>query len=484
MGRVLGAIFHAVAQLLAGVFSVLFVVTAILVLLLISVDGALLNAETCKRSLADQDIYEHIPGLAAAQLGTLETFISDPCAENPLVCRIDGASPELQACLTDVLGQEALVDIGTFKRDPTEAELQLAQPCLDQYGGRPTDDSALATASPEVQACVKQALGEEVFDTLLNDERPPTDAETREMALCSEQPSGDSSASESGGDSMAFMNNLTPEDWQRLISALLPPADLQEMTEEALDQVFAFLNGDVDSAKISLVGLRDRLSGQAGQEVIEILLAAQPPCTEEQLAQLAADVSGGEGNLVLCQPQAEDTDALMIHMLERFDALVAEMPDEAELIKPPSPSAPSNGGGPLGDDPLAVLRYLHRGVWFGLLIPLGLLLLVTIFGVRSRKGWLRWWGIPMFLAGLIALSLGIAAAPALDWAWVSYIADKIPPLFSASISGVAHELANSMVRELAQWIMLGGGAVVLLGLAAIIGSFYETARRMDMQGVS
>jgi hypothetical protein len=504
MGRFLGSVFHAVAQLLAGVFSVLFVVTAVLVTLLISVDRALLNADTYKRALAEQGLYERMPALAAEQLGALETFIANPCAENPLVCRIDGASPELQACLTDALGQEALVELGTFKREPTEAELRLGQPCLDQFAPAPAPESALAASAPEAQTCVRQAVGEEVFDTLLHDERQPTDAEAQAIALCSE---GVASASDSGGEMgisgsgveggdsggpggepMGFLNNLTPEDWEKLISTLLPPDELQVMIEQALDQGFAFLDGEVDSASISLVALRERLVGPAGQEVIELLLAAQPPCTEAQLAQLTVDVAEGEGDLVLCQPQAEDAEALMFHMQARFDSLVAEMPDEAELIKPPSssapavgggppgddpsPAAPTNRGGPLGDDPLAALRLLRQWLWLSLLIPLGLLLVVTVFGVRSRKGWLRWWGIPMFVAGLLTTSLGIAAVPALDWVWLGYVAAHLPPMFSSSLSSVAHTLADSVVRELTQWILLGGGSVMLLGLAAIVGSFY------------
>ena len=81
------------AQLLAGVFSVLFVVTAVLVMLLISVDRALLNADTYKRALAENGIYERMPALAAEQLGAMEVFLSNPCADNPLICRIDGAPP-------------------------------------------------------------------------------------------------------------------------------------------------------------------------------------------------------------------------------------------------------------------------------------------------------------------------------------------------------------------------------------------------------
>ena len=425
VGRVVGAILHALAQLLAGVFSALFIAATVLVLTLISADRALLNADTYKRALAEQGIYARIPALAAEQLGSLETFLSNPCAENPLICRIDGASPELQACLTDALGQEALEDIGTFKREPTEAELRVAQPCLDQYAG----------------------TGEEPEDS-----------------------------GGSGGEQMAFMKNLGPEHWERLISTVLPPDDLQVMTEEALDQAFAFLDGDVDSARISLVALRERLNGQAGQELIQFLLSAQPPCTDAQLAQLTADVSEGEGDLVLCQPQAEDADALMFHMQERFDSLVAEMPDEAELIKPPSPSAPAGGGGPLGDDPLAALRVLRRWLWLSLLLPLALLLPVTVFGVRSRKAWLRWWGIPAFIAGTLTAGLGIAAVPALDWAWVSYIAANMPPMLSSSMSGIAHELAASVALELTKCTLLSGGAVMLLGLAAIIGSSRVKAR--------
>jgi hypothetical protein len=294
---------------------------------------------------------------------------------------------------------------------------------------------------------------------------------------------------------MGFLNNLTPEDWERLISTLLPPDELQLMIEQALDQAFGFLDGEVGSASISLVALRERLVGPAGQEVIELLLAAQPPCTEAQLAQLTVEVAEGEGDLVLCQPQAEDADELMSHMQERFDSLVAEMPDEAEILKPPSSSATTGGGGPpgenpstaqpnpggpLGDDPLAAIRLIRRWLWLSLLLPLGLLLLVTVFGVRSRKGWLRWWGIPAFIAGLLTVGLGIAAVPALDWAWLGYIAANMPPLLSSSLSGVAHALAASVTRELTKWTVLCGGVVMLLGLAAIVGSSFAGAKRTEV----
>jgi hypothetical protein len=99
-------------------------------------------------------------------------------------------------------------------------------------------------------------------------------------------------------------------------------------------------------------------------------------------------------------------------------------------------------------------------------------LLVTLFGVRSVKGWLRWWGIPLFMVGLIALSIAIAAQPILDWAWVNYAIPQMPPIFSSGLGKLGHDLFRSVLGELGKQLMLEAGPILLLGLGAIIGSFY------------
>lgn len=440
METVLGRMLRAVAKLIAAVFSLLFIPTTVVVLLLISADLALLNAGTYKRALAEQEIYAQVPALAAEQLGAMESFIADPCAENPLLCRIDGASPELQACLTDALGVEALEAIGSMRRQPTEAELQLAQPCLDRYGGEPEEDNSESGGEP-----------------------------------------GDSSGP--GGEPMGFLKNLSPADWERLIGTLLPANELQAMTEQGLDQVIAYLVGDVDSAKISVVGLRERLAGQAGRDLVHMLLAAQPTCTAEQKVEVAAAISDDEGSLLRCRPQDDQVGPVTAALQGQLQDLVAGMPDEAVIIKPRSPSAPTRGeGGPFGNDPLAAIRIFHQGVWFSLLLPFGLLVLVAIFGARSRRSWLRWWGLPLLAAGLVTLVLGIAAVPALGWAWVEHVVPRIPPMFSSSLTDLTHALAVSVVGQWARWVMLLSGVVSLLGLGALVGA--RRLRAKSPEGVA
>jgi hypothetical protein len=101
--------------------------------------------------------------------------------------------------------------------------------------------------------------------------------------------------------------------------------------------------------------------------------------------------------------------------------------------------------------------------------------------VRSLKGWLRWWGIPMFLAGLIAFGVAFAAAPVLDWAWVNYVVVRIPSLVSPSISAVGHGLLNSVAHQLSNRILLDAGLVILLGLAATVASFFVNKRAAPPQ---
>ncbi len=83
-----------------------------------------------------------------------------------------------------------------------------------------------------------------------------------------------------------FAQQLTSENWATIIQTLLPPEQLQSMTEEAITQIFAYLNNETNDPHISLLPLKQRLSGPAGLNAAINLIHAQPNCTVEQVAQL------------------------------------------------------------------------------------------------------------------------------------------------------------------------------------------------------
>jgi len=469
--------FTVIARIIASIFAILFVITTILALLLTTLNRQLFKASLYKNALAKQNIYERLPEIVGIAITSMGDFLSNPCAENPLACSIDGASPELQTCLTTALGPDAYEAIGSGQRKPTDAELQLAQPCLDQNGSHETANvyqpGEIMTDVPlEVQACIEQAIGKQVANEIVYDnKRLPTETETQQIQSCFDQfnQSASSSTDDQGG-MPSFFQNLTAADYQTILTILLPPRNLQSMVESTLDQLFAYLNGETDTVTISLIRLKERLAGQAGTDLIMQLINAQPACTEQELAQMSSGTSNG--GMVLCKPPEDQLATVVSQLQEQLDSAITGIPDEAVLIKPLPAGSPPPGSGPFGADPITTIRMIRLIMRLSPLLPLAFLLLVTLFGVRTLKGWMRWWGIPIFFAGILALALGIAAAPVAEQAWVTFVAPRIPPYIPTNIADIGHNLVGYLLHSLTEQIALIALILAVFGLAAWIISYF------------
>ncbi len=416
-----------IARFIAAIFAILFVITTVLALMLTTVNRLMFNANIYKNTLNGQNIYERLPEIVGVAL-TSDFFI-DPCAHNPLACNIDGASPELQTCLTTALGPVAYEAIGSSQRNPTEEELQLAQPCLDQYGTQQT-----ANHPPEM---------------------------------------GGSSGE---GGMPSFMQNLTAANWQTILTMLLPPDDLRTMTESTLDHMFAYLNGETDTVTIPLEKLKERLTGTTGAELIMQFINSQPPCTEQELTQMVSEISNGDMALVLCKPPEAVLTILSPFLPDLLNAVVAKIPDNATIIKSPSSGALPSGTGPFGADPITTIRTVRLVMYLSPLLPLAILLFVTLFAVRSVKSWMLWWGIPIFASGMIVLVLGISALPALNAAWTMFIVPRIPPFIPANFAAIGQEMVRSIVNTIVKGIVLQAIILLAIGLAAWIGSSFIKAK--------
>jgi hypothetical protein len=190
-----------------------------------------------------------------------------------------------------------------------------------------------------------------------------------------------------------FMSNLQASDLENIITTLLPPSDLQAMTEKTIDGLFAYLNGESDSVTISLVGLKARLAGPPGTQAIQRLILFQPPCTLEELAQISGEIGSDSAGMVLCNPGEDLNNIVLPKVQEQLNAVITTIPDHATIIKPAPPAAAFSNPGPFGinNDPIGVLILMRMIVRLSPFLPLACLMLVTLFGVRSLKGWMRWW---------------------------------------------------------------------------------------------
>ena len=273
---------------------------------------------------------------------------------------------------------------------------------------------------------------------------------------------------------MDSLNSLPAKDWQAFVTVLLPPDEARTMVENMLDQVFAYINAETDTAGLSLVALKAHITGQAAENYFLQLLTVQPPCSQEQSAQIRSTNAGDTAiKPVFCSPQPADLAPLAALWQAQLGTLAAGIPDQIILLKP---SSQQSSPGPLGNDPIAAINTLRMEIRFSPLLPLGLLTLITLLVVRSLKDWLRWWGIPLFITGLITTAIGFAILPLASWAWNIFILPQFPSGASENLTGLARSLLGSVGQAVSTPITLEAIIISLLGLAAIIGSFFVEKR--------
>jgi hypothetical protein len=133
---------------------------------------------------------------------------------------------------------------------------------------------------------------------------------------------------------------------------------------------------------------------------------------------------------------------------------------------------PSSGTGPLGNDPKAAFRLVELMLRLAPLLPMIFLLLVTLFGVRSLKGWMQWWGIPFFSAGMFAIGAGIAVQPIISGFWNSYVESRIPTFLTSAFTEFARDLIQYIAHNITKQVIVQAIVLVIIGLAIWIGSYF------------
>lgn len=402
------------ANFLASLNAILFIITAIIALLLFNLERQAFDPNTYKKALLSQNIYEQMPSLLGEILASSANF--NPCASNPVACAAEDRSPEAIACFENTLGQETYAATSQNKRTPTEAELKSAQPCIDQYN----------------------------------------------------QPA---QTSQSGGPP-AYMSNLTASNWETILSAILPPENLKAMTEQAFDQIFAYMNGEVDSPQLSMVAFKTRLSGPEGMKAVLTLMNAQPPCTQEQLDQMTAISPQGEQKFVICNPPADKIETIQALIKMQLIGVVTRIPDQVTLFKPEA-----TGTGDM--TPLQAIKIARWVMRLSFLIPLIFLLGILLFVVRSRIAWLRWWGWPMMIAGIFGSTIGFISSPLINSYLPTFIAGRMPFFMPAFIVETSGDLASAVARQILYPVGWEGLLLAIIGMAMILYAAYMTQREKE-----
>jgi len=414
---------------LAVIAAGLFVVVAPLTLVAFNFERSFLEPDLYKRAMVEEDVYQRLPDLAAEQLVYGST------------ARPTGEEAEN--------GDEG---------DGSSEESFYAQ--------------TMALASPELTSCLQGELGPLAYGELAADERPPTEAETEQIKGCLRIHGVPAQLADTHDGMPIYFWMLTEEDWQAILTALLPAEWLQTQIESVIDQVYEALHGDGSTVMIPMADLKERIAGDDGFDAVLALMEAQPPCSDDQLAQIQAlaDPTEPLKDVPMCRPPDAVLEAIYPNIRATLRFMADQIPDQAEL------KLGDNSGS--SEDPLEqprqVLGVVRAVAFLGLLLPVLLLGLIALLVVRSPRSLLRWWGVPIMLAGSLALVGAIAGLSSAPGAVADLVAGSRSH-FTALAPGVLDlqaELMDAIVRGYLQAILVQAVLLTGVGTVMVAASFW------------
>ncbi len=243
------------------------------------------------------------------------------------------------------------------------------------------------------------------------------------------------------------MRGMSQQAWEAYFRAMLPQETLKAMGDETLNSIFAYLNLQTNSVQISLIPLKASMVSDTGVQAVFTLLDTQPDCTLEQIAQMTFNLFNNN-EIQFCKPPAELTTLLTPMIQGQMQFATQAIPDQLDLISAP----PEN-------DPRQALQSARMIMKLSPILPLAFLLLVTIAVVNSLKSWLNWWGVPLFVTGLLAMLMGLGGAPIFGAMLQGILANGLPSV----MLGFANDLTSAMLQALLIPVLWQGLGIAVIG---------------------
>ncbi len=261
------------------------------------------------------------------------------------------------------------------------------------------------------------------------------------------------SAQEDSDGLPSFTSLLGKDRLESMIQSLVPPDQLEALMDSILDAVFAFLNGESDSITVSLLPIKQNLTGEAGIRAFTQVLNASPDCTPEQILQFALGSFSTEEGLILCNPP-EEVMGLVAPLIEsQIQNMTRGIPDEITL--------------PVGAQSRS-RQFLERVdriralMQLSLLVPIAFLFLILIFAVRNLNGLLKWWGVPLIITGILSALFALVGSPLIRLL-LDFLFRQGTSEMPAVLLDVMPDMAGSLARQILTPLAIEGIILALIG---------------------
>ena len=252
-----------------------------------------------------------------------------------------------------------------------------------------------------------------------------------------------------------FLRSLPPAEMEAAVADILPPEDLKVLADDTLDSVFGYLNHQSDSVSVSLLPVKSRLAGPAGEALVMRVINSQPDCTLEQLIQMGMGFLSGD--IALCKPPAEMMGMVTPMLGSQLQLMATAIPDRVVLVSAADTTV----------DPRIRLNGARLVMKWSPILPVLFLVALTVLAVRNLTDWLKWWGYPFLAIGGISAIAALIGSPVLGMVIQAVIRSQagfLPPILTSALG----ETVSAVSRQILSPVVLQGAALGFVGFGMVV----------------
>ena len=273
-------------------------------------------------------------------------------------------------------------------------------------------------------------------------------------------------------DLFTLVYSMEERNWKNFREALLSDQVIGGWIRDTVNGFYRWLDTEeaIPQIRWNMMPLIEYMEGPEGEEAMVAFYDSLPDCTDLQMEEMQT------------QPGDQLPRAMMVKELCKLSTFphaeqIKVYSDVLQMVINTIPQEYNATQAFLksGEEISGVytlkwnIRRLRVSLAAALLIPIGLLFLILIFGVRSMDGLGQWWGIPLVGGSLITLISALLYKPL----WTGILTELMPEAIPQT-SLLYHELIDGSARLLApvfnplRWqsflILLIGVGLLAMGL--------------------
>lgn len=274
----------------------------------------------------------------------------------------------------------------------------------------------------------------------------------------------------------AALQNLQYEEYERMLSAVLPPQWVAGEIDAVIDEFWAFMNFETTNLElvIDLAEPKSLLTGPGSDVVVQTIMNTWPECTPNELQGILQDMEDGTaGSMPLCRPPLEYRPAFVETVRSGLLIFSAMLPDRISLVELLEIVEETGEMRGLRFAELFSTYRTLRGVMRVSPLILALtMLLIGLAAIGQPRALLTSWGGPLLIGGIVGMVIAVALGLAGNLIAESVVRELTitrPAGMYQALVGVVRSVSNRFTL----YTSLSGLVIAVIGAGMFLfGRFY------------